>query len=315
MGILLSLALSLGLGGLLEFFKDPIETEDDVRQATGLPLLGHLPAVEAKELQNGAARMPFNLWENSIRPVIFAERCRVMAIFLEAATRDRPLKTLMVASASPEEGKSTVLVNLAWAYSELGKRLLLVDSDLRRPALSKALRLPDGPGLTDLLSSGGDGDQLFVQLREGVHVLRSGTAHSAPQALLTPEPAGRLLAQLQPRADLVLFDSAPLGAISDNLHLAAAVDGVILVARAGETQKRELMRIKAELERFGARILGVVLNGLPPHAIRQYYGRYYAYYADETAPPAGWRRWVPSPRPAGRGRGGRVRVRPKGRGA
>lgn len=311
MGLLLSLAVSVGLGGLLEFFKDPVETEDDVCQATGLPLLGYLPALEAKEIQNGTARSPLNLWEEPTRPILFAERCLGMAIVLESMAKDRPLRSLMVSSAAPEEGKSTVLISLAWACSQMGKRLLLVDSDLRRPALSKVFRLPEGPGLTDLLSGKDDGDQLFVPLREGVHVLRSGAAHPAPQSLLTPERAGRLLAQLQTRADLVLFDSAPLAAISDNFHLAALVDGVIVVARAGETQKHDLIRIKAELERFGARILGIVLNGLPPSAVRQYYGKYYAYYIKETASRKGWRRWLPRPRADGNRRWVRFKIRRK----
>lgn len=310
MGILLSLALSLGLGGLLEFFKDPVETEDDVREATGLPLLGYLPRLEAKEIQNGRAGTPLNLWEEPTRPILFAERCRGMAVVLEAMARDRPLRTLMVTSASPEEGKSTVLVNLAWACSEMGKQLLLVDSDLRRPALSRVFRLPEGPGLTDLLSGKDGGDQLFVPLREGVQVLRSGASHPAPQSLLRPEPVGRLLSQLQARADLILFDSAPLAPISDNFHLAGLVDGVIVVARAGATQKRELSRIKAGLDQFRARVLGVVLNGLPPSAIRQYYGKYNKYYyAQETGRPNGWRHLLPWRWAGGKTRSARFKMR------
>ncbi|MBI2456528.1 MAG: polysaccharide biosynthesis tyrosine autokinase [candidate division NC10 bacterium] len=313
MGILLSLALSLGLGGLLEFFKDPVETEDDVRQATGLPLLGYLPRLGAKEIQNGTAGSPFNLWEDPTRPILFAERCRGMASLLEAMGRERPLRTLMVTSAAPAEGKSTVLVNLAWAYSELGKRLVLVDSDLRRPALSRAFRLSEGPGLTDVLSGNAKGDAPLVQLREGVQVLRSGASHPAPQSLLTREPTARLLAQLQARADLVLFDSAPLSAIADNFHLAGLVDGVILVTRAGESQKRELTRVKAELERFGATILGVVLNALSPSAVKRSYGKYYAYYTGGASSARGWRRWLPWLQATVKGRRARRAVSDKGR--
>lgn len=306
-GLLLSLALSVGLGGLLEFFKDPVETEDDIRQATGLSVLGYLPAVDAKSLQNGTASSPLNLWEQPTWPILFADRCRGMALLLQAIARDRPLRSLMVASAVPEEGKSTVLVSLAWACAEMGKRLLLVDSDLRRPALSKTLHLPDGPGLTDLLSGQADGDQLFVPLGDRVHVLRSGNSHPAPYSLLTPEAAAWLVPQLQSRADVVLFDSPPLGPFPDNFHLAALVDGVIVVARAGESRKRDLTRIKEELERFGARTLGVVLNGLSPSAIRQYYGKYYAHY-EQTTPRAGWVRRLQWPRADGKIRPVRFRL-------
>lgn len=309
-GLLVSLALSLGLGGLLEFFRDPIETEDDVQRVTGLPVLGCLPGLDVKHGGNGAVAGP-NLWSESPRPTVFAERCRGLASLLEALQKDRPLQSLLIASAAPEEGKSTLLVNLAWACSGLGKRLLLVDSDLRRPALTRMLGLPDGPGLTDVLGTTDGGDGLLVPFREGVEVLRSGGIHPAAQSLLTRAAAARLVDRLRARADLVLFDSAPLNAVADNLHLAAEVDAVILVARAGETEKHELVRVKAELDKFGARILGVVLNGLSAAAVKHYYGKYYSYYVNAPSRERGWRILRPWARAEGRVSHGRFMRRRK----
>jgi len=192
----------------------------------------------------------------------------------------------MLASPGPREGKSTILLNLGWAFWQLGHRLIMVDSDLCRPSLHRALRLPRQSGLTDLLTAKASWDQVQRPIKEDFIFLSAGATEMAdPGVVLNPERIRAFLDLLTDRADLVLFDSAPVLAVSDNLILASMVDGVILVVRAGHTQQRDLIRAKDQLEKVGARLVGIVINQVSPRETRRYYHQYADYYVSSEAFP------------------------------
>jgi receptor protein-tyrosine kinase len=188
---------------------------------------------------------------------------------------------------------SSLAVYLGWVLWELGRRLLLVDGDLRRPSLHKALGYPGHAGVADVLAGRLRVDAAGHAVRDGFTLLPAGATDGAkPGVLLTVERLRPLLDTVKGQADLVLFDSAPVLAVADNLVLASLVDGVVLVARAGKTQRRELERAKATLERAGATLLGVILNELSLRDTRRAYGAYGDYYGSADAPaPPWWRRW------------------------
>src|SRR2546427_825800 len=279
LGILLGLGLGVGVAGVIEYFNQPIETEDDVFDATGLPVLGWLPTIAGHQPTTGVEREPLNLVNGSIPDTLPVEGCRSIRTSLESLNGSRKLQSIMLASAGPKEGKSTIVLNLAWVFWELGRRLILIDADLRRPSLHRGLRCPPQPGLADMLTGNVPWPRAGQGIREGFVFLPAGSTGTAkPGVLLTVAKLRGALELLTSHADLVLFDSAPVLAVADNLILASLVDGVILVVRAGETQRHDLVRAKDLLEKAGASLLGVVLNQVSPRETRRYYGRYGDYY-------------------------------------
>ncbi|MFQ5932511.1 MAG: CpsD/CapB family tyrosine-protein kinase, partial [Nitrospiraceae bacterium] len=201
-----------------------------------------------------------------------------------------PFKAIMISSASPGEGKSTTSVNLAMALRELGRRVVLVDADLRHPSLSNLLQSGAEEGVASILQrAGNDGDMtasisvsieaMGVRPGSDFAFIPSGVTPGDPGALLSSAQAKELVTCLKEQCDYVLFDSPPLLLVSDNLLFATSLDGVILVAKAGQTKKRDLKRAKGLLEGAGARILGVILNQVPPRRLPYYYyGRKYREY-------------------------------------
>jgi len=308
MRLLIGLGLGIGVAALIEYLNQPIETEDDITRATGLPVLGWLPRVELGQVTS----MPLSFVETPTPLALPAEGCRAIRTSLESLSRQRNLRTIMLASAGPKEGKSTVLLNLGWVFHELGRRLIVVDSDLRRPSLHRALRSPSQSGLADLLADDISWDQAQRSIKEDFVLLPAGNARVAnPGALLSADKIRRFLDLATERGDLVLFDSAPLLAVSDNLILASMVDGVVLVVRAGQTQRRDLIRVKDQLEKVGAFLLGVVLNEVSPRETRRYYSRYADYYGPGDLPslqnPWNPRSWLRRRRAKGNGRKGVLR--------
>jgi succinoglycan biosynthesis transport protein ExoP len=297
LGVLLGLGLAVSVASVIEYFNQPIETEDDVADVTGLAVLGWLPAVSGQKPANGREREPLSFVDGTIPDTLPVEGCRSIRTSLESLDGPRKFQSIMLASAGPKEGKSTIVLNLAWVFWELGRRLIMVDADLRRPSLHRGLRCPLQPGLADVLAGKVAWAHAGQTIREGLVLLSAGsTGTTKPGVLLTAAKLRGVLELLTSHADLVLFDSAPVLAVADNLILASLVDGVILVVRAGETQRHDLVRAKDLLEKAGATLLGVVLNQVSPRETRRYYGRYGDYYGsrDRNFEPW-WRRcrlWV-----------------------
>jgi capsular exopolysaccharide synthesis family protein len=295
LGVLLGLVLGVGVAAVIEYFNQPIETEEDILNVANLPVLGWLPTVPAMGggARNGG-RPPLSFVDGVIPDSLPVEGCRSIRTSLEALHGAQTLKTIMVASAGPSEGKSTVTVNLGWVFWELGRRLILIDADLRRPALHQALRQPVKTGLADVLAGRARCEDVGQTIRERFVLLPAGKTDVKPGVLLRAEHLQPFLEEAKTRADFVLIDSAPVLAVADNLILSSLVDGVIMVVRAGHTQRRDLLRAKDAIEKAGGRLLGVVLNQLSPRETRRYYGRYGAYYghSDDVARPW-WRRYRP----------------------
>jgi capsular exopolysaccharide synthesis family protein len=299
LGVLLGLVFGGGLAAVLEYFNHPLETAEDILDVANLPVLGWLPTVPAASGAKGGQHTPLCFVDGAIPDTLPVEGCRSIRTALEALHGAPALRTLMLASAGPGEGKSTIALNLGWVFWELGRRLTLIDADLRRPTLHQGLGRPGRPGLVDLLTGRAAWEQTAQVLREGFVLVPAGTAgatgQTKPGVLLTADRLRPFLDDVKGKGDMVIFDSAPVLAVADNLILASLVDGVVLVVRAGLTQRRDLERAKNAIEQAGGRILGVVLNQVSPRETRRYYGRYGAYYGpgrDLDLRPW-WRRYRP----------------------
>lgn len=193
-----------------------------------------------------------------------AEAFRALRTNLEFTQLERPLKSLVVTSAAAEEGKSTVLANLAVTMAQAEKRVILADCDLRRPSLHSLFGLKESPGLTSMLVEGGALSQPPLQATQvdGLQVVTSGPLPPNPPDVLGSRRMDQALAALRERCDILLLDAPPVVAVTDAAILAAKADGVLLVVNAGKTRREHAQKAKELLEQVNARLLGVVLNGV-----------------------------------------------------
>jgi Mrp family chromosome partitioning ATPase len=210
------------------------------------------------------------------------EGFRILRKNLEFLDIDSPLRTMAVTSALPEEGKSTVAAALAWAYAQNGKSTLLVECDLRRPALAERLGLNQAPGLSDYLteqagpqevlqsvptasapgdSKNGNGEAPLHTAAELV-VITAGTPVPRPSDVLASQRFRDFLAQVRDAYDVVVLDTSPLLSVSDTLELLPQVDGTVLCVRAGQTRREEAKAAKAALDHLPDRPTGLVVTGI-----------------------------------------------------
>jgi capsular exopolysaccharide synthesis family protein len=203
-----------------------------------------------------------------------AEAYRTLRTSLEFSSLDRELRTVVVTSSAPDEGKTTTLANLGVALAQAGRRVLLVDADLRRPALHRAFGLPNAAGLTTMMleESALARPPLQAGPVAGLRLLTSGPLPPNPAELFAGRRMDDILARLRDEADLVLFDAPPLIAVADATVLAARVDGVILVVQAEKTRREHVQRAKTMLDRVNAHLIGAVLTEVKLDRSVSYYG-------------------------------------------
>lgn len=193
-----------------------------------------------------------------------SEAYRSLRTNLEFSSLDRPLKTMVVTSAGPEEGKSTTLANLAVTLAQAEKKVILVDCDLRRPSQHEIFEVGNSLGLTSMVVD----EEAFKNppLQEtpvpNLKLLPSGPLPPNPSELLGSRRMEEIIATLREKADLVLFDAPPIIAVTDAAVLASKVDGVLLVIKAGTTKRDHAQQAKALLEKVNARLVGAVLNNV-----------------------------------------------------
>lgn len=194
-----------------------------------------------------------------------AEAYRALCINLEFAAVDRPLRSLLVASPAPEDGKSVAVANLAVAMADGDRSVILVDADLRRPRQHDLFGLSNERGLSDLFRAGTSLDDLPLQLvpNTALRVLTSGPLPPIPGQLLAARRMDEVIAQLLEQADMILFDAPPVIAVTDASLLASKVDGVLLVVRANHTRRDHVRAAKDRLDKVNAWVVGSVLLDAP----------------------------------------------------
>jgi non-specific protein-tyrosine kinase len=193
-----------------------------------------------------------------------SEAYRTLRTNLDFSSLDKPIKTMLLTSAGPEEGKSTVLANLAVTTAQTGRKVILVDCDLRRPTLHNIFNLKNDVGLTTMVVDDAAMESPPLQDTgvEGLQLVSSGPLPPNPSELLGSRRMEEIIAALLERADVVLFDAPPVVAVTDAAVLATKVDGVLLVINAGGTKRDYARAAKARLEKVNANLLGAVLNNV-----------------------------------------------------
>lgn len=206
-----------------------------------------------------------------------AEAYRVLRTNLQFTALDQPLRTLLITSSAPAEGKSLTAANLSIAFAQAGQRVLLVDADLRRPTVHKLFGLQRAwSGLTTLLAAGSRLEDMVHEVEvPNLHVLPSGPVPPNPAEILGSVRMGEFLEEARAAYDLVVLDSPPVLAVTDPCVLARRVDGVALVTRVGKVGHPQAQRAKVALEAVHARLLGVILDGITLNDASNGYSYYY----------------------------------------
>lgn len=188
-----------------------------------------------------------------------AEAYRRLRANLMAAGRQAPLQTVLMVAAGPDDAKAQTVANLAVSFARVGTRVVLVDCDLRRPAQHALFGLDNAAGVTTALGRTDGALPLQTTAVPNLRVLPGGPAVEVPADLLASPAMAELIARLRAEADIILFDAPPVTTATDAVELATRVDGVLLTVRAGHTRRGEAQRAKDQLDRVGARLLGVVM--------------------------------------------------------
>ena len=201
-----------------------------------------------------------------------SEAYRTLRTNLQFSSLDDPIRTMVVTSAAPDEGKSTTVANLAVTLAQSGRRTILVDCDLRRPSLHELFDLQAEPGLANMMLEEGGEAALQETGVDGLQLLASGPKPPNPADILGTQKLDKIIESLSGEADIVLFDAPPVIAVTDAAVLGAKVDGVLLVISAGKTKRDHAQRAKELLEKANVRIIGATLTNAPKDsAIGEYY--------------------------------------------
>jgi len=279
LGLFLSLGLSFGTVTALAFLDGRVRERQDLQQGLGLPVPAVVPVGVSSDPDRPVARV------TELDPTsAHAEAYRYLRTQLLYQKGGTPVRTVLVATAKPAQGGTTTAVNLALALAEVGQRVVLVDSDLRRPGLHHFFGQENDYGLSDLLRGGTDFDRAVRPTdAPTLRLLVAGSQAANPAALLNSAAMGKLLAALRAQADYIIIDGPSLGAFADSMMLGPLVDGVLLVARANQSLGQAEQQAKEMLERVGANIIGAVLNAAPPDRVSNWYYHQHYYGAPAAA--------------------------------
>jgi capsular exopolysaccharide synthesis family protein len=273
LGLVLGLVGGAGLALLLEQMNPAVRSAEELQTMTKAPLLGQVPLART-------------LWSPQRRPVLL-QNVRQQSVANEAfrrlatstlfvASRNR-CHTLVLTSARPHAGKSTVVANLALGMAQAGREVIVVDGDLRHPALHGVFGLPQGPGLSDVLVTASDAASLLQQTQVAhVRVLTSGAPVGAPGDLLSAGQLRKLMDRLASQADIVLWDSPPILAVADAAIAGSLADGVLLVTAQDGATAKDIEGALKELDRAGGTLLGVIYNRVRGDNLERYYSSYVA---------------------------------------
>ena len=283
LGFVLGLAIGLGLAFLLEFIDTSVKSPSDVTRRVDLPLLGMIPHSDDLEEDIEDLRVAFATHPNSLVGEAFRQ-IRTCLLFSGPASQRR---SLLVTSPLPEDGRTTVALNLAAAIAHDGRKVLIVDANFRQPAIRQLFpECPEG-GLSSALVGQANWSDLAHEVQPNLHVLPAGMLPPNPAELLGSEEMRTLIAEMVGQYDQVIIDGAPCLVVTDSAILSTLVDGVVLTVRAGANSYGIVQRTRDMLQRVGAHIVGVALNGVRVTAggyLRKSYETFYEYHEQSQLP-------------------------------
>ncbi|MEM7113141.1 MAG: polysaccharide biosynthesis tyrosine autokinase [Chloroflexota bacterium] len=265
---------AVGVVFLLDYLDDTIKTPDDILEDTNLSTLGAIALIKGNELHERLV--------TQMRPRDpISEAFRVLRTNLNFSAVDGGLKSVLISSSSPGEGKSTTAANLAVTMAQTGKNVIIIDADLRRPTQHKIFKASNNKGLTTAILDSETPLEFHLQTTKvpGVSIMTSGPLPPNPAELLNSQRMSHLLENLANEADILIFDTPPALTVADASILAPQVDGCLLVANMAQTKRDTFIRAVERLQASGATLFGAVINRL--QLGQSVYGNayYYHYYS------------------------------------
>jgi len=272
----LGVVLGISLAVMRELTDTTARSVEVLRELTGSSVLAVVPFDEA------AKKSP--LLVDSHARSVRAESFRQLRTNLQFVDVDRPVKVMVVSSSVAGEGKSSTATNMAATFAEAGRKVLLIEGDLRRPRVADYLGLEGSIGLTNVLAGQVKVEEVLQTWgRGGLTVLPSGSIPPNPSELLSSQNMQDLLTAMRSTFDIIIIDTPPLLPVTDGAIAAANADGAILVVRHGKTTRNQVLAATAALAAVDARLLGTVLNMMPTKGADAYgYGYGYGYYQEAT---------------------------------
>ena len=315
MGVIIGIVLGLIIAFVVETFDTSLGAIEDVEQTLGIPVLGVIPHVDLKVIQENikerhsarvqehSMKQAVNLISHFVPKSMMAESFRALRTNIHFKDMEKKMKAFAITSTSPQEGKTLIALNLALTMAQSGLKTLLVGSDLRKPMLARVFGVHSSPGLSDILVGNyewretvrGVTDVLMGEISLDEIMLTPGFDNFffIPGGAVPPNPAdlidsprvSRFIEEAKGEYDMILFDTAPILSAVDPAILGAKVDGVLLVYRIGTVPKGLLKRAITQLAQVKANVIGVILNGMRPEVSPDFenykhYKYYYSYGED-----------------------------------
>jgi polysaccharide biosynthesis transport protein len=272
--IFLGLFGGIGLAFFIEYLDQTIKNPEDAEAKLGVSVLGMIPLIDSKEypIEKLVEKEPLSP---------FTENYKAIRTALLLSAADQPPKRLLITSAQPGEGKTVTAINLATAIAQSEYKVLLIDADLRKPRIYKALGLHNSRGLSTYLAGASDMNIIQPGHVPNLSVIPSGPVPPNPSELLSSNRLNFMIRALSDEYDILIFDTAPLLSVTDGLILSKVLDGTVLVAKAGQTVYDDLKRAIKSLTDLNAHLLGLVINAFDTKKNEYYYKYYNYYYSDE----------------------------------
>jgi len=288
--------LGLGLAFLVEFNDTTIKTNEDIEKHLKLSVLGTIPHInhnkkEEIEIRRNSSKglrgtqivqYPRHVFKFDGDDSIITEAYRSLRTNLSFASPDKPLQSIVLTSAGPSEGKSLTISNLAMAYAQMGKKTLLIDTDLRRPVLHHIFNIKREPGFTDLFIDNPDYESIIQKTeKNNLFIIPAGIFTPNPAELIGSNKMVQILEYFRKNYDNIFFDTPPIIAVTDATLLASKMDGLIMVVKSHHTDRDIAMNAVNNLRRVGVKIFGTVLNDIDlsnRYSSYGYYKYYYHYY-------------------------------------
>jgi capsular exopolysaccharide synthesis family protein len=290
LGIIMGLGLGAGYAFVREFMDNTVKAVEQLERK-GLSILGIIPDMSGSNPKNSIKKLTkpskggtefkrrLITYEDPKSPI--SESYRSLRTNISyASTLDKKIKSLLVSSSQPGEGKSTTTANLAIAFAQLRKKTLLVDADLRKPVQHNVFGHPRGPGLSEYLI--GDVPNLDSIIHptkvENLSIITAGGLPPNPSELLGSDAMSILVDNLEGEWDMVLFDSPPIVAVTDASMISGELDAIALVVKAGQTERSAVDRALDTIKNVKAPLIGAILNGASQESLGGKYAYYYSYY-------------------------------------
>ncbi|NQV13944.1 polysaccharide biosynthesis tyrosine autokinase [bacterium] len=287
LGLILGTGFGIGLTLLREYLDNTVKTVEDIEKVHQ-HVLGIIPALGENDpsMKKILTSVPWQREVQTIKRRIItkedpkspvSEAYRSLRTSILYSSPDKPIKSMIISSPGPGEGKTTTTANLAIAFANMGKRTLLVDADLRRPVIHHIFGLEKSPGLTDYLTDSTKDFNSLVSKAEikNLFICTSGIYPPNPSELLGSKRMSELIETLEQDWDIIILDSPPMVAVTDATIISREIDAMILVVHSGKTDKHSFSRTIASLRSINVPLVGVVLNSVTS---KNSYGSYYYYY-------------------------------------